>query len=75
METHICVTQTALAGLREGFDVHVAGDACCSRADEHHELALARLGNAGAVLSTSESAAYELVGRLGRTNSRPSWRP
>lgn len=65
METHICVSQTALAGLREGFDVHVAGDACCSRADEHHQLALARLGNAGAVLSTSESAAYELVGEAG----------
>jgi len=65
METHICIAQTALAGLREGFDVHVAGDACCSRDDEHHQLALARLGNAGAVLTTSESAAYELVGEAG----------
>lgn len=65
METHICVTQTALAGLREGFDVHVAGDACCSRDDEHHALALMRLGNAGCALSSSESASYELVGVAG----------
>lgn len=65
METHICVTQTALAGLREGFDVHVLADACCSREDENHALALNRLGNAGAVISTAESCAYELVGRAG----------
>src|ERR1700757_1157835 len=28
METHICVAQTALAALREGYLVHVASDAC-----------------------------------------------
>lgn len=65
METHICVTQTALAGLREGFDVHVVADACCSRRAEHHEVTLARLSNAGTVTTTSESVAYELVGRAG----------
>lgn len=65
METHICVTQTALAGLAEGFDVHVAADACCSRDDECHELALMRLAAAGSVITTAESAAYELVGRAG----------
>lgn len=65
METHICITQTALAGLRENFDVHVAGDATCSREAESHELALQRLAHAGAVITSSESAAYELVGRAG----------
>jgi nicotinamidase-related amidase len=65
METHICIAQSALSGLREGFDVHVAADGCCSRLAEHHDLALARLGNAGAVVTTSESVAYELVERAG----------
>lgn len=65
METHICVAQTALAGLREGFDVHVVADACCSREDEAHELALTRLAHAGAVITTAESVAYELVGQAG----------
>lgn len=65
METHICITQTALAGLREGFDVHVVGDAVCSREQECHELALSRLAHGGAVVTTSESAAYELVGCAG----------
>lgn len=65
METHICICQTALAGLRLGHDVHVAADACCSREDANHGTTLARLGTAGIVTSTAESAAYELVGRAG----------
>lgn len=65
METHICVAQTALSALREGFDVHVVADACCSRDDSCHEYALRRLIAAGAVITTAESVAYELVGRAG----------
>jgi len=33
MEAHICVTQTALAALREGYLVHVASDAVSSRTE------------------------------------------
>lgn len=69
-ETHICVAQTALAGLREGFDVHVLSDACASREEPYHESALARLRHAGAVVSTTESAAYELVGCAGTDEFR-----
>jgi len=65
METHICVCQTALAGVRADYQMHVAADACCSREDDNHASALLRLGNAGAVVTTSESAAYELVGAAG----------
>lgn len=65
MESHICVTQTALSGLREGFDVHVVGDACCSQSDEAHDIALCRMRHAGAVVTTAESVAYELVGMAG----------
>jgi nicotinamidase-related amidase len=70
METHICITQTALAGIAEGYDVHVAADACCSREQENHDYALARLGHAGVVITTCESAAYELVGRAGTDEFR-----
>jgi isochorismate hydrolase len=62
METHICVTQTALALLDE-YQVQVAADACCSRDDSNHDLALDRLRSAGAVVTTSESVMYEAVGR------------
>jgi nicotinamidase-related amidase len=65
METHICIVQTALTGRREGFEVHVAADACCAQRAEAHGIALQRLANAGAIVTTAESAAYELVGMAG----------
>jgi len=65
MESHICVTQTALAGLRAAFDVHVVADACCSRDMTAHELALERMRAAGAVITSTESVLYELVGVAG----------
>jgi nicotinamidase-related amidase len=65
MESHICITQTALTALRSGYDVHVVADACCSRQQASSETALARLASAGAVVTTAESVAYELVGQAG----------
>jgi nicotinamidase-related amidase len=70
MESHICVTQTALSGLLGGYDVHVVADACCSRTAENHEVALARLRAAGAVVTTTESVLYELVGEAGTDEFR-----
>jgi isochorismate hydrolase len=64
METHICVTQTALA-LKADYEVHVAADAVCSRTMENHLVALDRLTAAGIVVTTSESVMYEAVGRAG----------
>ncbi len=61
METHICITQTALALASEGFGVHVVADAVCSRRDADHEVALARLRSAGVVVTTAESVIYELL--------------
>jgi len=65
METHICITQTALSALHAGFDVHVVADACCSRDQATHDVALDRLRAAGATVTTSESVMYELVGEAG----------
>lgn len=62
METHICITQTALAALREGLDVHVVADGCCSRDSANHDYALDRIRSAGGVVTVTESVMYELVG-------------
>lgn len=70
MESHICVTQTALAALRAGYDVHVVEDGCCSRDAAMHASALARLRAAGAVVTTTESVLYELVGAAGSDEFR-----
>ena len=65
METHICIAQTALHALRSDLEVMVVADACCSRDAAVHDLALDRLLAAGAVVSTTESVMYELVGAAG----------
>jgi nicotinamidase-related amidase len=70
METHICVTQTTLSALREGYDVQVVADACCSRDDAAHAIALQRIRGAGAVVTLVESVMYELVGEAGTDEFR-----
>jgi len=61
METHICVMQTALAALREGYLVHVASDAVSSRAEWNWKIGLDRMRAAGAVISSTEMMIYELM--------------
>jgi nicotinamidase-related amidase len=61
MESHICVMQTALAALREGYLVHVASDAVGSRSEWNWKIGLERMRAAGAVISSTEMAIYELL--------------
>lgn len=63
METHICVTQTALALAASGYRVHVVEDACCSRRARDHGTALARLRAHDVTVTCAESLMYEAVGR------------
>jgi len=61
METHICVMQTALGALNEGYIVHVASDAVGSRAEWNWKVGLDRMRAAGAVISSTEMMMYELL--------------
>jgi nicotinamidase-related amidase len=70
METHICVMQTALAALSEGYLVHVASDAVNSRAEWNWKVGLDRMRAAGAVISSTEMMIYELV----RSSGSPAFK-
>lgn len=61
MESHICVTQTALGALREGYLVHVASDAVSSRTEWNWKIGLERMRAAGAIISSTEMMIYELM--------------
>jgi len=61
MEAHICVMQTALAGLRAGYLVHVASDAVGSRSEWNWKIGLDRMHAAGAIISSTEMMMYELM--------------
>ena len=65
LETHVCIQQTALEALDLGFKVHVIRDAVASRHDLDKDTALDKLRHAGAIISTTELASYELLERAG----------
>jgi nicotinamidase-related amidase len=65
IETHVCVLQTVLDLLAHGFQVHVPVDAVAARFDLDHQVALERMLQAGAILTTVEAAGFELLQRAG----------
>lgn len=59
METHVCVLQTALELVAAGREVYVAADAVCSRAEANYRNALARMRDAGVIVTNTESVLFE----------------
>src|SRR5271168_161282 len=70
MESHICVTQTALGALREGYLAHIASDAVSSRTELNWRIGLERMRAAGAVISSTEMIIYELL----RSSGTPAFK-
>jgi len=60
IETHICIQQTVLDCLQKGFEVILISDAMGSRNRIDHEIALQRMTQMGAILTTTESIIFEL---------------
>jgi len=63
IESHICLTQTALGALEKGYNVHVASDATSSRTQWNWNIGLDRMRQAGAVVSSTEMVLYEILKR------------
>jgi nicotinamidase-related amidase len=59
IEAHVCVQQTVIDLLGEGFRIYVAVDAIGSRYKIDYETALRRLESSGATLTTVEAALFE----------------
>ena len=66
IETHVCVTQTALDLLERGHRVYVIVDGVSSMNAEERAVALARLRDAGVVVTTSEGVIFEMLGDASR---------
>lgn len=63
IETHVCVQQTVLDLLAEQHRPIVLADAVSSRRPVDREIALQRMRSEGAVITTVESAIFELLER------------
>jgi nicotinamidase-related amidase len=59
LEAHVCVQQTALDLLADGWRVYLAVDAVGSRQEIDYLTALRRMDSAGATLTTTEAALFE----------------
>jgi nicotinamidase-related amidase len=65
VETHVCVNQTVLDLLDRGVEVQVAEDAVGSRFAQNKRIGLQKMERAGAVLTSVETALFELLGEAG----------
>jgi nicotinamidase-related amidase len=59
IESHVCVLQTVLDLLSQGFRVYVVADAVSSRNPSDKEFALRRMEASGATITTTESTIFE----------------
>ena len=65
IESHICVTQTAIDGLSNGYKVYVISDAVSSRSLDDKSIAIERMRQSGVTIVSTEMLIYELLGRAG----------
>ncbi len=65
IETHVCVLQTVLDLLANGYQVHIPKTAVSSRAHENRDNALQRMNQAGAIITNVESVLFELLVEAG----------
>ncbi len=65
VETHICIYQTVLGGLMEGYKVWVPADGVSSRSPLNYHTGLERIKEIGGIVGNTELIIYELLGKAG----------
>jgi len=65
VESHVCVQQTVLDLLANDFQVNVAADAVSSRRVKDYDIALSRMKQHGAEVTTTEAILFELLNVCG----------
>ena len=61
METHVCVLQTVIELLDAGYSVHLVRDAVMSRRKDNWFVGLETARAAGAVITSTEAALFQLL--------------
>ena len=69
-ESHICIQQSVLDFLQEGYKVFVIADAIGSRHIDDHRISLNRMNSKGAIITSTESIIFELC----ETSSRDQFK-
>ncbi len=61
IEAHICLQQTVLQLLDEGYTVYVPADCVSSRSKQDRHWSIGRMRQAGAIITSYEAVLYELL--------------
>ena len=61
MEAHVCVLQTVIELLDAGYHVHLVKDAVMSRRKENWQVGIDAAVQAGAVITSTETALFQLL--------------
>ena len=61
IESHVCVYQTALDLMQNGYTVHLVTDAVSSRTPENRKVGIQAVKSAGGELTSAEMVLFELL--------------
>lgn len=61
IEAHVCVNQTVLAMLNQGYECHLVLDAISSRTPENRQIGIDKMLKAGAWQASTEMVMFELL--------------
>ncbi|KAM9992069.1 hypothetical protein ACTFIZ_012717 [Dictyostelium cf. discoideum] len=61
LESHVCILQTALDLLENGYEVHVIDDAVASVQPKEFKSSLKRMKQSGVFLTSTESVIYQIL--------------
>ena len=62
IECHVCVYQTALDLISNGYTVHLVADTVSSRTPENRQIGIDAMKRAGAHITSTEMVLFELLG-------------
>ena len=65
VEAHVCVLQTSLDLLLNGIQVHLVIDAITTRVSYNKEVAIEKIKQAGAIISSVETVLFEMAYEAG----------
>lgn len=70
METHICVLQTAMGAIEQGYSPYVVRDAVASRMREQYKAGISRMNRHGVGIVTVEMVIFEWLRVAGTDDFR-----
>jgi nicotinamidase-related amidase len=70
METHVCVLQTGLDLIKEGYQLQLVADGVASRTTQNRDLAIDLFREAGAVITSAEIVIFQWARRANTEDFR-----